>query len=136
MTFAARPLFSTDPLVLITDQTITDILVANPASAAYQLLNTGVCQRVTNSGTTFIQNWISPQSGMSGYEVRATVASGSGGTLNGTTGSWLSLGTSRTWELTESANTLATRVLTIEIRNATTLVVQTSASITLQARST
>ena len=72
--------------------------------------------------------WIFPQSGMSSYQVRATVSSGD--TPPGTIGSWLALSSSQTWgwvnEVTEK-----TCNLLIEIRRASDAVVVDSATISL-----
>lgn len=138
MTFAARPMFGGGAVVALSNRTISETQSLLPASAALQLTNGGVANQVLGiGGTTFLQNWLTPQSGMSGYEARATQTSSNGnGTLTGTLGTWLNLGTTRTWELaiTGSAGT-ATRTLTVEIRDTATSTVQATATITLNATS-
>jgi hypothetical protein len=71
-------------------------------------------------------SWISPQAGMSHFEVRATSLSGD--VPPGFIGSWHSLGSSWTWGWTAEHNPKDGQ-LTIEIRDATSLVVVDSATI-------
>lgn len=125
-------------VVAITNRTIASVGLANPASVSYALTSAGAVEQTINGGggATVIENWITPQSGMSGYEGRVT-ATGSGGTFTGTTGSWLSLGTTRTWALSStSAGLFCDRELTVEIRDATTLAVLATAVVTLQVEAT
>lgn len=63
-------------------------------------------------------------------EIRVT-ATGSGGTLTGTTGSWLSMSSDRVWSLDTTDANLGSRTLTVQLRNATTLAVLDTATITL-----
>lgn len=70
------------------------------------------------------------------YEARATLNSGS--LTSGTTGSWLALSSSREWTVTDSVfdlNPVEAEIL-VEIRNATTLAVIDSATVTLSAERT
>jgi hypothetical protein len=125
------------PVVSISNQTVQDIGIANPAIAGYSLTNGGDVQTIVGVSPTTVGQWISPASGFSGYEARVSVVSGSSGTLTGTTGTWLNLGTTRTWDLTSFTSSLfCDRVLTVEIRDAGTLTVLTSATITLQVEAT
>ena len=59
-------------------------------------------------------NWVVPNGSASLYEVRATVTSGA--VTSGTTGSWLSLGTTREWTLTRDTVGNSAVSLTIDIR--------------------
>ena len=86
-----------------------------PAIAEYNLRSDGVVSKFVNGLETVIGNWIVPNTTASSYEVRATIVSGS--LSSGTTGSYLSLGTTRSWAV--SANSPGTNqacTLTIEIR--------------------
>jgi hypothetical protein len=92
------------------------------AAAEVTFTNTGA---YTGSGNIqgFSGNWITPTSAAgSAYDIRMTRNSGS--TPSGSaTGIWLSLGTTRTWTISQSgAGTTASNV-TVEIRNASTLAV-------------
>lgn len=93
---------STPTTITLDSQTITDN-VASPAtaSAAYRLDNTGYVNQITSSGGTVqIGQWCNPTANASLYEAFVTITYG---TLTGTAGSWLSLGTNRTWTKTVSA---------------------------------
>lgn len=74
----------------------------------------------------------------SSYEVRLTLTSG---TISGTTGTWLSLGTSRTWSNTANPGTGLYYVLregigTLEIRDAVTTAILAVTTLTVRALST
>jgi len=76
--------------------------------------------------------WLTPQSNMSAYEIRATLDSGD--TPDGTLGSWLNLGSNQQWTLTPGgAPDTVSCTLTIEVRWTGNNVVQDSASFTLTA---
>lgn len=118
-----------EPNVSLSNQTYTKG-VTSPATAtcSYNLLNTG---SVTNQDAGELQKWITPQTQESNYEAFVTVTSGS--LSAGTAGSWLNLGTNRTWSRVQSTDGSSTVVFTVQIRNAITLLVKTSASISLTA---
>jgi hypothetical protein len=118
--------------VSITDKTVF-AASRGTASVSYSISNDGT---VRNQNNATLEAWLHGMGGSVGdYEVRATVVSGS--LTAGTTGSWLNCGTTRTWTLTNSAvdNSTITAVLTIEIRLASSGVVQDSAAVTLSAES-
>ncbi len=100
------------------------------ATASYQLANTR--DVVISPGSTS-DDWADAALTASDFECRATIVSGSVST--GTTGSWLGLGTSRTWTRTRTSNVEGDDVvvLTIEIRDVATSTVQATATITLTA---
>lgn len=105
------------------------------ATAAYKLDNDGIAyyKGPPTSYTAISSEWL--LSGAVGdYETRATKVSGT--TPTGTLGSWVALSTDREWVLTQSAAGSSSCVLTVEIRNATTLEVLDTATITLWAEST
>lgn len=65
------------------------------------------------------------------YDIHATVT---GGTLtSGTTGSWLNLATSRQWSVTRNSIGSKTCTLQLQIRDAVTLAVLATATVTLTA---
>ena len=93
----------------------------SPGSAAAEVTftNTG-----TYAGTGNIQgfsgNWISPISAAgSAYDIRMTVNSGSTPT-GSSTGVWLSLGTTRTWTISQGVVGTTASNVTLEIRKAST----------------
>jgi hypothetical protein len=67
----------------------------------------------------------------SGLEIKADIVSGS--VTAGTTGSWLSLASDRTWTKHQTPDGTSTVVLTVSIRNASTLEVLDSATVTIRA---
>lgn len=118
--------------ISLTDQYISKSR-RNTATASYTIANNGTVQDHT---TTVLESWLSGSGGsVSNYEVRATVTSGA--VTSGTTGSWLSCSTSRTWSVLNTAanNSTLTAVMTVEIRLASSGVVQDSATITIEATS-
>lgn len=81
------------------------------------------------AGTNY---WLEPQSGMSLFDVRATETSGS--VTTGTVGSWLNLGTTRTWTKAPPGGPGASSVtLQLEIRRASDGVVLETNTIELVA---
>lgn len=116
--------------ISITDQNIFNGGTGS-ITASYSINSDG---RVRDQSNTILETWL--LSGVnSSYEVRATLVSGT--LTSGTTGSWLACSTTRTWSVVNSAsdNSVKTVVLTVEIRLASTGVVQDSATITLSAES-
>lgn len=97
------------------------------ATAQYVLNSSGQAQRIDDDGTTNISGEWLVSGAASDYEVRATVNSGS--LTSGPTGSWESLGTTRTWTLTRASVGTSSCVLLVEIRRVSDSVVVTSATI-------
>jgi len=82
--------------------------------------------------TPVTRYWYYPPSGSSSdYDIRFTPSSGS--VTTGTTGSWLNLGTSRSWTVTRAGLGVDTVTGTLEIRNATTLAVLLTRTVTITA---
>jgi hypothetical protein len=104
----------------------------DPASAAagFELTSGGIGQRVVNATPTTLFTWL--RSGSAGdYECRMSNVSGTVST--GTVGSWLLLSSTRGWGVSKSGVGIKTYVGTLEIRDASTLVVLASCTITLTA---
>lgn len=124
--------------ISITDLTASANTVSpTNAAASYALVNDGDIDATQGTNTPLdVGDWISPKGSASDfYEARATVTSGS--LTSGTAGSWLPLGTTRTWTKTATPGTgVQTCVFTLEIRRASDSVVVDTATITLQAEST
>lgn len=130
--------FTANVLISITDQTITRSTVSGTATATYQLNADG---NVRNHSGAIQEIWcgingVAAPSSTSGYEGRATLQSGTNPT-SGTMGAWLNLGTTRSWSNVNSAgdDSIITSVILVEIRDATTLAVLDSATITINAQS-
>lgn len=81
------------------------------ATASYQLRSDGFQGR---KGVSIGTPWITPQINMSAYECLATVDSGT--LTSGTTGSWLNLGTTRSWSKTQSGDGISSVTVTVQIR--------------------
>jgi hypothetical protein len=105
---------------------------AGTATAIYAINSNGSVQD-QDSGT--LENWLVGSGTNSNYEVRATLVSGV--VTGASTGSWLNCGTTRSWSRSNGAmdNSTLTSVLFVEIRLASSGVVQDSATITLRAES-
>jgi hypothetical protein len=89
--------------------------IGGTATATYRLSSNGQASRTNNSGTlvSISGEWLVAGTA-SQFEVYATW-SGSGGSVGGTTGSWISLSTTRDWTLS-ATNNFVERSLSIEIR--------------------
>lgn len=114
------------PRVKISPRTLSD--ATTDGYIAYELLSTGVAQRVSGTlGTlTYSGEWL-VRGAAADFQVRATLNSGSLTAGSSATGTWLALSTSRSWfrDFDGAAD------LTIEIRDATSLAVLASANVTL-----
>jgi len=104
------------------------------AVARYKLDSNGAAYRTNYNGTlvSISGEWLTGGSA-SQFDVYATF-SGSGGTVTGTTGSWINLGTTREWTLSVT-NNFVTRSLAIEIRLASSGAVLDSATIDFEVDS-
>ena len=102
------------------------------ATALYRLGSDGKVYQGINGTVSELEQWCVPSFFAGDYEARATVTIGS--LTTGTTGTWLSLGTTRDWTLQEtiSGNT-SNCTFTIELRRAGSTVVIDSATIDLEA---
>jgi|LakMenE18May11ns_1017448.scaffolds.fasta_scaffold9097426_1 hypothetical protein len=112
------------PVVSFTTGPVTDEQI-DPATATAEVSFTNAgAYSGTGNVESFSGTWIVPTSAAgNAYEIRMTVNSGT--TPSGSaTGSWLGLGTTRTWTITKSGlGPSTTSNVTIEIRNASTLAV-------------
>jgi hypothetical protein len=109
---------SADQLALVGyTASILDFLPAT-GGLGYQITSGGKEQEGFGTATSISYSdtgdWVIPNGNASLYEVRATVNSGA--VSSGTTGTWLSLGTTRTWTLTRDTAGISSVNLTIDIR--------------------
>lgn len=124
-------------IVNISSRTVDSVFAAPEDSyAAWQLNSNGTARWGSDdSGPVYGPGqmvWLTPQTNMANYEVRATVLSGS--LTSGTTGSWLNLGTTRSWYVFRGGGPGTTScVLFIEVRRTSDNVVVEEATITLNA---
>lgn len=107
---------------------------ANPAATATAGVRfdlDGNEYSIRTSGTTNEGAW---GGGGSGYEVRATLTGGTTPTTNAGLGTWLNLGTSRTWSnFNNTAGTTISSTLLIELGIAGTSTALASGTITIEA---
>lgn len=114
-----------------------DIPSATSETAQYKLTATGdIYTDADGSGFTDSgDDWIAPQVGMAGFEVRATLVSGNvAGGSSSALGTWLALSADRSWRCKIANPTFPDTAceLTVEIRPAGGVTV-TSATITMSA---
>lgn len=117
--------------VAISDQDAANMSLAGlggTATATYRLHSNGQAYRTNLNGTLVSINGEWRVSGdTSLFEAYATWT-GTGGSVGGTTGSWVNLGTTRDWTLTV-ANSYQTRSLNLQIRLASSGAVLDTATI-------
>lgn len=96
--------------------TPTSVVVGVTATASFTIANDGdIDATATNNTIADRDDWIAPKQNMALYEVRATLQSG-GPLTSGTMGSYLSLGTSRTWTLAQAPVGNISAVVRFEFR--------------------
>lgn len=110
----------------LVNTTATDTNHGGTASASIAVNSTGTVTG-TNVST---YDWVLPHANAGNYEIRATIFSGT--LTSGTTGTWLALSASRTWNK-QSTGTDATCVLTMELRIAATGLIVKTVTFTLNA---
>lgn len=116
--------------VSITSRSINNNGVGARA-VTYRINATGVVERGRNGIYATLETWLL-SGAASGYDSYVTVTSGA--LTAGTTGAWLNLGTTRDWTLTAyNPGDDFTCIMTVQIRNASSLVVLATATITLNA---
>lgn len=118
--------------VVISNRTIIGATVSPTAcSATLQLTNTGVLNTITTDGGTIAISgeWLVGSNSGASFEAFVTVTAGT--LTSGTTGSWVSLGTTQNWTKTQSATGASTVTFTIQIRETSTQIVRGTATITL-----
>lgn len=123
-------------VVSITNQIVSKSTVGTDAYARYQLDTDGKVYKFegTTAGTptTYIEDWVEPNSEANNYECFATLDSGS--IQTGNTGSWRSLASlDSMWGVADTGGGTQAASLTITIRKTGTTTNLTSATITLFA---
>jgi len=123
--------------VAISDQTAYNyslVGIGGTATATYRLHSNGQAYRTDFGGTLVSINGEWRVSGDTSLFDAYATWSGSGGTVGGTTGSWVNLGTTRDWTLT-ATNTYASRTLSLQIRLASSGSTLDTATITFEVDS-
>ena len=120
------------PTVSITDQSIYVTRPSGIATAGYRLNSSGIAESLSNLTYSTAETWLL-SGAASNYEVRATLSLGT--LSSGTTGTWQNLGTSSSWTVACSTfdASPSEAIISVEIRDATTLLVLDTATITLSA---
>ncbi len=100
--------------ITLDDITVNDV-ATSPANATITVTfkSDGNIEKTAGVVVTDIGDWLSPQLNMSAYSIRATALSGT--VTSGTVGSWLSLGSDRSWNKTRSDNLAGSDVATVTI---------------------
>ena len=114
------------PTINVLNDVVSDI-ASPPVTVSYSLQSDGA---IAFTNILDVRYWITPQSGMSDYEVLATLNYGA--LASGTIGSWEDLSVTRTWELTANSGFVQAQII-LQIRRIGTTTVLDSATITLQA---
>ena len=125
------------PRVQLAGATLSDFSITpTNAEVGYQLSGAGNEQSYEGTGSPYstIQSWLILGSA-GDYDCRLTVNSGTAPAGSGT-GSWLNLATARAWTLTDTTviGPVISNNCTIEIRDATTLDVLASATVTMEVQ--
>lgn len=127
MSFAARPTGYSAPAgpnaSLPANLNVSDNVPSGTSTASFTLSSGGTYSSVGNAGAPS-GTWQTGTGTGSSYDARMTVSGG--GFTSGTTGSWVSLSSNRTWSLSTTSNAFASA--TLEIRDAATTTVLTSSS--------
>jgi hypothetical protein len=107
------------------------IWAVRPTNASITLNSSGAYSTTGSGGGS--GTWMNGGTGAD-YEARATLVSGT--LTSGTTGTWLALSTSRTWQRNSPVSGVLTAQITLEIRLAASpFTVLTSSSVTLEGDS-
>lgn len=111
--------------------TVTDIAFSPSTASANFALNSSGTYTCTGSIAPANGTWLKGAGTGSDYEARLTATTGTFST--GTVGSWISLGTNRTWTVTQGSVGSNSAEGTLEIRDAISGVVFTTCTLTLNA---
>ncbi len=131
-TYGTAP--AADARVTIADATFDSTY---PSIAGIRFESDGVVLTSPSSHALHNTRWLSAGAFGSDYEIRATLAGGSAGSLWSGTGSWLSLGIPRWWFIagpSASGSPTLTTVIRVDIRRAGTAAVLDTATYTLRGR--
>lgn len=118
--------------VTLSDNTLTKTAI-DPGDASVNMVfkTDGTTSTTGVQGSITPANWLNGSSLGSNYDIRVTPTSGT--FTSGTTGAWLNLGTQRSWTVSQTVPDTKSCTATVEIRNASSLVVLDTATFTLSA---
>lgn len=133
MTLARKAaVFTPSASVSITDQNLTDPEV--PATMRYALWANGYAYGIYTFSTPLLEQWVTPTTAASDYEVLATITSGT--LSSGTTGVWLALTSDRTWTVYKATAPSKVCIFRVDIRRIGTVTILDSATISITASPT
>lgn len=118
------------------DYSIADIaVVPDTALAGYEINSNGRVYAVNGTSfiTTELEQWATPTSVASQYEVYATLVSGTLSPGGGSVNTWLSLGTTRDWYIEQISSGSKFTTLSFEVRKTGTTTVLDTWTIDLDA---
>lgn len=134
MTFAARPVRPSGPIIQLSSPVTASFLSGGVSQAVtgYFVSTDGFVYKTAGPTLSYSQQekWNSDAATVGNYEVRATVAAGTA-PAGAALATWLACSTSRSWTLTSVITQTQSCDLTIEIRNATTLAVLATSTVSL-----
>lgn len=117
--------------ITVGDTTANSLVLGSTATAGWELTSGGdVRSTVSDNTMTDIGDWIAPKTNMADYEVIATLLSGS---ITGTFGTPLSLGTTRLWQLSRVSPGVSSGSMSIQIRRISDSTVMDTATIGFSA---
>jgi len=125
------------PRVSISDTTMTRFTTA-PAQVYYEVQSGGTVHKTGPGGEDIeVETWLLVGSA-SDYEIMVTVNSSTVPLGGSATATWLSLGTTRSWTLTDSTADAVgeSAEILVQIRDATSHAILDSATITMSAQGT
>jgi hypothetical protein len=114
-------------VITLTNESVTASQVGSPAVGQYRLNLSGLVEINTGGGFTTLETWLLNAANAGLYESRMTETIGT--LTSGTVGVWQVLSTTRTWSLTQAVVGSSNCTATIEIRQASTLLVLATATI-------
>jgi hypothetical protein len=113
----------------ITDVGITDSVVGGTAGASYQLDNLGKVNLIRAHASTITSDAVIPNANIVLYEAFVTVTSGS--LTSGTTGAWVALSSTRTWNK-QVTNAAASVAFDLQLRLASNQIVVKTIHVTIE----
>lgn len=118
--------------VQLTGQTIDTYAYCTTAIGYYTLKSDGKAYKyASETGEVYIEDWVTPTSEASNYEVYASLSSGT--LTSGTTGSWLALSSNRLWSVEDGGLGAQSATIVVTVRRTGTSTNLASATITMSA---
>lgn len=114
----------------------TSTVAAGTATCQFELTNGGDIRMTTvNNTVNDVGDWITPKNSFSLFEVMLTVNSGTSPS-GSAVGSWLNLGTTRNWQISQAVLGINSNNCTVQIRRASSGVVMATSAVNMTAERT